>query len=182
MFTYTYNVYIHADMLYITYYVTHIMLHTARLPASTPRTCCRLRKRQLYKYCSEVIIPPHVIAANLWKVPSVQDVITCYSGSEHIKVNGPPWHCPGLLLGTEAAIETPSGIDCSVLLFFCPCIALLCSNTLAGLTTPDPCNNASSFVAVSSLHPSFIACALCVRCRLRRSQTKGTSNKRWAHR
>ena len=50
---------------------------------------CRLRKRQLYKYCSEVIIPPHVIAANLWRVPSVQDVITCYSGSVHIKVTHP---------------------------------------------------------------------------------------------
>ena len=47
---------------------------------------CRLRKRQLYKYCSEVIIPPNVISANLWKVPSVQDVITCYSGPVHIKV------------------------------------------------------------------------------------------------
>ncbi len=48
---------------------------------------CRLRKRQLYKYCSEVIIPPNVISANLWKVPSVQDVITCYSGPRHIKVS-----------------------------------------------------------------------------------------------
>ena len=48
---------------------------------------CRLRKRQLYKYCSEVIIPPNVISANLWKVPSVQDVITCYSGPVHIKVS-----------------------------------------------------------------------------------------------
>lgn len=50
---------------------------------------CRLRKRQLYKYCSEVIIPPHVIAANLWRVPSVQDVITCYSGAVHIQVTHP---------------------------------------------------------------------------------------------
>ncbi|DBA81314.1 TPA: hypothetical protein ACH3X2_006924 [Trebouxia sp. C0005] len=45
----------------------------------------RLRKRQLYKYCSEVIIPPNVISANLWKVPSGQDVISCYSGPVHIK-------------------------------------------------------------------------------------------------
>lgn len=52
---------------------------------------CRLRKRQLYKYCSEVIIPPNVISANLWKVPSVQDVITCYSGPVHIKVSRPVW-------------------------------------------------------------------------------------------
>ena len=50
---------------------------------------CRLRKRQLYKYCSEVIVPPHVIGANLWRVPSVQDVITCYSGPVHIKVIHP---------------------------------------------------------------------------------------------
>ncbi len=53
---------------------------------------CRLRKRQLYKYCSEVIIPPNVISANLWKVPSVQDVITCYSGPVHIKVGRPEPH------------------------------------------------------------------------------------------
>lgn len=53
--------------------------------AAAQKIISRLRKRQLYKYCSEVIIPPHVIAANLWKVPSVQDVITCYSGAVHIK-------------------------------------------------------------------------------------------------
>ena len=47
---------------------------------------CRLRKRQLYKYCSEVIIPPSVISADQWKVPSVQDVISCYTGSVHLKV------------------------------------------------------------------------------------------------
>eukprot|EP00891_Asterochloris_glomerata_P001740 jgi/Astpho2/1740/e_gw1.00032.48.1_t len=46
----------------------------------------RLRKRQLYKYCSEVVVPPGFLNSGQWHRPLEQDVVSCAEGGVPLKV------------------------------------------------------------------------------------------------
>ena len=52
----------------------------------SPCACCRLRKRQLYKYCSEVVVPPGFLNSGQWHRPLEQDVVSCAEGGMPLKV------------------------------------------------------------------------------------------------
>ncbi|KDD74334.1 hypothetical protein H632_c1392p0, partial [Helicosporidium sp. ATCC 50920] len=49
--------------------------------AEAQAVIARLRRRRLYRYCGEVLVPPGDVGSGRWSVPSSQDVVACYRGS-----------------------------------------------------------------------------------------------------
>jgi deoxynucleoside triphosphate triphosphohydrolase SAMHD1 len=63
----------------------------------------RLRRRDLYKYVNDALVPSEIVDSGLWRVPTAEDIVTSYSGTDH-----------GVFLKAEDVIIQENRIDYSM--------------------------------------------------------------------
>ncbi|GAB4815190.1 hypothetical protein N2152v2_002236 [Parachlorella kessleri] len=59
----------------------HVEPEQERALAAAQAIIARLRRRDLYKYCSEALVPEEQGASDHWKLPTAQDIVNSYQGN-----------------------------------------------------------------------------------------------------